>query len=99
MRLSAAEAAEKGLATRGNLGELEESSTHRILSSQPMPRCMVYAFTFREPGGRIRIRSTSYSHQADGSMSYIKLPREHWTLLKNVHPGYIEWEQYEENLQ
>lgn len=37
--------------------------------------------------------------KADGSTTYIKLPREQWTLLKNVHPGYIEWEQYEENLQ
>lgn len=34
----------------------------------------------------------------DGSTSYTKLPREQWMLLKNAHPGYITWEQYEENL-
>jgi DNA invertase Pin-like site-specific DNA recombinase len=48
------------------------------------------AFVF----GRHRTRM-----KADGSMTYIKLPREQWTLLKNIHPAYIEWEQYEENLQ
>jgi recombinase len=48
------------------------------------------AFVF----GRHRTRM-----KADGSMTYIKLPREQWTLLENVHPGYIEWAQYEENLQ
>ncbi|HYL11823.1 MAG TPA: recombinase family protein [Terriglobales bacterium] len=37
--------------------------------------------------------------KADGSTSYTKLPREQWTLLKDVHPGYISWAQYEENLQ
>jgi hypothetical protein len=34
----------------------------------------------------------------NGSTSYTKLPREQWTLLKDAHPGYISWEQYEENL-
>lgn len=48
------------------------------------------AFVF----GRNRTRS-----KADGSTTYTKLPREQWTLLKDVHPGYISWEQYEENLQ
>ena len=37
--------------------------------------------------------------KADGSISYTKLPREQWTLLKDVHPGYISWAQYEENRQ
>ena len=37
--------------------------------------------------------------KADGSTSYTKLPREQWTLLKDIHPGYISWAQYEENLQ
>jgi DNA invertase Pin-like site-specific DNA recombinase len=37
--------------------------------------------------------------KADGSISYTKLPREQWTLFKDVHPGYISWAQYEENLQ
>jgi hypothetical protein len=48
------------------------------------------AFVF----GRNRTRS-----KADGSTTYTKLPREQWTLLKDVHPGYISWGQYEENLQ
>jgi len=48
------------------------------------------AFVF----GRNRTRT-----KADGSTTYIKLPREQWTLLKDVHPGYISWGQYEENLQ
>jgi DNA invertase Pin-like site-specific DNA recombinase len=48
------------------------------------------AFVF----GRNRTRT-----KADGSTTYTKLPREQWTLLKDVHPGYISWEQYEENLQ
>jgi DNA invertase Pin-like site-specific DNA recombinase len=34
----------------------------------------------------------------DGRTSYTKLPREQWMLIKNAHPGYISWEQYEENL-
>jgi DNA invertase Pin-like site-specific DNA recombinase len=48
------------------------------------------AFVF----GRNRTRT-----KADGSTTYTKLPREQWTLLKDVHPGYLSWEQYEENLQ
>jgi DNA invertase Pin-like site-specific DNA recombinase len=48
------------------------------------------AFVF----GRNRTRT-----KADGSTTYTKLPREQWTLLKDVHPGYISWGQYEENLQ
>jgi DNA invertase Pin-like site-specific DNA recombinase len=48
------------------------------------------AFVF----GRNRTRS-----KADGSTTYTKLPREQWTLLKDVHPGYISWGQYEDNLQ
>jgi DNA invertase Pin-like site-specific DNA recombinase len=48
------------------------------------------AFVF----GRNRTRS-----KADGSTTYTKLPREQWTLLKDVHPGYLSWGQYEENLQ
>ena len=52
--------------------------------------CYAGAFVF----GRNRTRS-----KADGSTTYTKLPREQWTLLKDVHPGYISWGQYEENLQ
>jgi DNA invertase Pin-like site-specific DNA recombinase len=35
----------------------------------------------------------------DGRETYTKLPREQWTLLKDVHPGYISWDQYEGNVQ
>src|SRR5215831_6790156 len=35
----------------------------------------------------------------DGKETYTKLPREQWTVLKDAHPGYISWGQYEENLQ
>jgi hypothetical protein len=35
----------------------------------------------------------------DGSISFTKVPREQWTLFKDVHPGYISWAQYEQNLQ
>jgi DNA invertase Pin-like site-specific DNA recombinase len=36
----------------------------------------------------------------DGSMTYFTVPREEWlVLLKDVHPGYITWEQYEANLR
>jgi len=37
--------------------------------------------------------------KVNGSTSYTKVPREQWTLCKDVHPGYISWEQYEQNLQ
>jgi hypothetical protein len=48
------------------------------------------AFVF----GRSRTRT-----RPDGSTTYTKLPREQWTLFKDVHPGYISWGQYEDNLQ
>jgi DNA invertase Pin-like site-specific DNA recombinase len=48
------------------------------------------AFVF----GRSRTRANP-----NGGTSYTKLPREQWVLLKNVHPGYISWEDYEENLR
>ena len=37
--------------------------------------------------------------KVDGSISLTKVPREQWTLFKDVHPGYISWAQYEQNLQ
>jgi hypothetical protein len=78
--------------TRGpNKGELvwAELGHSRVLYILHNPR---YAGAFVFGRNRTRIK-------ADGSTTYIKLPREQWTLLKNVHPGYIGWEQYEENLQ
>jgi DNA invertase Pin-like site-specific DNA recombinase len=44
--------------------------------------------------GRNRTRA-----RPDGSTTYTKLPREKWILFTDVHPGYISWGQYEENLQ
>lgn len=36
----------------------------------------------------------------DGSTSHFQVPRDEWlVLIKDVHPGYITWEQYEENLR
>jgi DNA invertase Pin-like site-specific DNA recombinase len=44
--------------------------------------------------GRLRSRKN-----VDGSTSYFKAPRDEWiVLIKDAHPGYITWEQYEENL-
>jgi DNA invertase Pin-like site-specific DNA recombinase len=45
--------------------------------------------------GRQRCRKN-----VDGSTTYFTVPREEWlVLLKDVHPGYITWEQYEANLR
>jgi len=36
----------------------------------------------------------------DGSNSYFIVPRDEWiVLIKDAHPGYITWQQYEENLR
>jgi len=36
----------------------------------------------------------------DGSTTYFTVPRDEWrVLIKDVHPGYITWDQYEENLR
>jgi DNA invertase Pin-like site-specific DNA recombinase len=36
----------------------------------------------------------------DGSTAYYQVPRDQWlVLIKDAHPGYIPWQQYEENLQ
>ena len=67
-------------------GELIHSRALYILHN---PR---YAGAFVFGRNRTRLKP-------DGSTTYTKLPREQWTLLKDVHPGYISWGQYEENLQ
>jgi DNA invertase Pin-like site-specific DNA recombinase len=46
------------------------------------------AFVF----GRTRTR-----RKPDGSDSFSKQPRDQWVLLPGLHPGYISWEQFEEN--
>jgi DNA invertase Pin-like site-specific DNA recombinase len=51
-----------------------------------------YAGAFVYGRNRTRIRP-------DGQTTYTKLPREQWVLFPDVHPGYISWGQYEENLQ
>jgi hypothetical protein len=35
--------------------------------------------------------------KADGSQTCLKRPRDQWILLPGMHPGYISWEQYEDN--
>jgi DNA invertase Pin-like site-specific DNA recombinase len=36
----------------------------------------------------------------DGSMTYFKVPRDEWiVLIKDAHPGYITWQQHEENIR
>ena len=36
----------------------------------------------------------------DGSTTYFQVPRDEWlVLIKDAHPGFITWQQYEENLQ
>jgi DNA invertase Pin-like site-specific DNA recombinase len=42
--------------------------------------------------GRRRTRN-----KANGGTAYRMLPRDEWILLPDLHPGYISWEQYEEN--
>jgi len=52
----------------------------------------------RYAGAFVYGRSRTRNHP-NGGTSYTQLPREQWMLLKNAHPGYISWEQYEENLR
>lgn len=66
--------------------ELPHSRTLHILHNPRYAGAFVY--------GRSRTRNN-----LNGGTSYKRLPREQWTLLKNAHPGYISWEQYEENLR
>jgi DNA invertase Pin-like site-specific DNA recombinase len=36
----------------------------------------------------------------DGSTTYFQVPRDEWiVLIKDAHPGYITWQQYEDNLR
>jgi DNA invertase Pin-like site-specific DNA recombinase len=47
--------------------------------------------------GRTRSRKKI---DGEGRSSSVRQPREQWhTLLLNTHPGYISWEEYEENLR
>jgi len=65
--------------------ELQHSQILRILHN---PR-YTGAFVF----GRTRTRK-----RVDGGIGVKGLPRHEWdTLIPNAHPGYISWEQYEQN--
>jgi DNA invertase Pin-like site-specific DNA recombinase len=66
--------------------ELPHSRTLHLLHNPRYAGAFVY--------GRSRTRSNP-----DGRTSYTRVPREQWVLLKNAHPAYISWEQYEENLR
>ena len=68
----------------------EELTHARALAMLRNPRYAgAYAF------GRARTRRT-----ADGRVSYVRMPVDQWrALIKGAHPGYITWEEYEENLQ
>ena len=66
--------------------ELPHSRALQILHNPRYAGAFVY--------GRSRTRT-----KVDGSMSFTKLPREQWLLFQGAHPGYISWQQYEENLQ
>ena len=66
--------------------ELPHSRALHILHNPRYAGAFVY--------GRSRTRNNP-----NGGTSYTKLPREQWMLLKDAHPGYISWEQYEENLR
>jgi len=48
------------------------------------------AFVF----GRNRIRKT-----VDGGEVYHKVPQDQWVLIPEIHPGYISWQDYEDNQQ
>jgi DNA invertase Pin-like site-specific DNA recombinase len=67
-------------------GELIHSRALYILHNPRYAGAFVY--------GRNRTRA-----RPDGKTAYTKLPREQWTLFQNIHPGYVSWGQYEENLQ
>jgi DNA invertase Pin-like site-specific DNA recombinase len=45
--------------------------------------------------GRTRVRK-----RPDGSCQHQRLPAEEWiALIRDAHPGYITWDEYEQNLQ
>ncbi len=64
--------------------ELTHSRALQILHNPRYAGAFVY--------GRKRVRK-----KADGSETCLNRPRDQWILLPGMHPGYIAWEQYEEN--
>jgi DNA invertase Pin-like site-specific DNA recombinase len=65
-------------------GELAYSRVLQVLHNPRYAGAFVY--------GRHQIRKT-----AEGGESCRIVPRERWILLPGIHPGYISWEQYEDN--
>jgi len=66
-------------------GPLEHPRTLQILHN---PR-YAGAFVF----GRSRT-----SKRVDGTEATVRLPRDQWhTLLPDIHPGYVSWQEFEEN--
>jgi DNA invertase Pin-like site-specific DNA recombinase len=70
-------------------GELEWAALmhSRVLYILHNPR---YAGAFVYRRNRTRLKP-------DGRTTYTKLPREEWMLCRDAHPGYVTWEQFEEN--
>ena len=66
-------------------GELLHTTAARILNN---PR---YA-------GAFAFARTRQRRRADGGIDSRKLPRDQWILVRDVHPGYISWDDYEENV-
>jgi len=64
--------------------ELTHSRALQVLHNPRYAGAFVY--------GRKRVRK-----KPDGSETCLKRPRDQWILLPDTHPGYISWEQYEEN--
>ena len=64
--------------------ELTHSRALQVLHNPRYAGAFVY--------GRKRVRK-----KADGSETCLTRPRDQWILLPGTHPGYISWEQYEEN--
>ena len=68
-----------------------------VWAELPHSRALHLLYNPRNTGAFAYGRSRTRLHP-DGRTSYTKLPREQWMLIQNAHPGYISWEQYEENL-
>jgi DNA invertase Pin-like site-specific DNA recombinase len=64
--------------------ELTHSRTLQVLHNPRYAGAFAYA--------RTRTRK-----KADGGETFRKLPPDQWILVPGMHPGYISWEQYEEN--
>ena len=67
-------------------GEMMHSRARQIIHN---PR-YAGAFFF----GRTRTRTGP-----DGHKRLTRLPRDQWILLPGIHPGYITWDEYEDNLR